>query len=1022
MKLLILPERKYFSFLLFNILMLLFFQPLMAQNLSISGIVKDKAGGPLSGVSVMEKETKNGVTSDALGRFQINVASSTAVLVFSSVGYLPQEILVGSQTTINIVLGEGDASLGEVVVVGYGTQKKTSLTSSVSVIKGEELIRRPVNSLEQALQGQVPGLTILDKGGRPGSSNTPIVVRGVKTLYTSEDLSGSATGPLVLVDGIEQPFGNVNPQDIESISVLKDASSTAIYGSRASNGVMLITTKRAKSGKISVAYSGMYAIQQSVSVLESMDLESYLRLQNLAYKNVGSTNPPYPYKDADIEPYIQGNRENPLRFPLPYDWYNTLFHAAPQTNHTLSLGGGSESFKARMSLRFQDQDGIIDNTSSRLNDIRINTDFKVSEKIKVSADLNYRGENSENPFGLTSIFQYFSQNGIWVVPQYPNGDYGGGPQGFNPKLLIEKGGYNRSSSDYIIGVLNGEWKIAKGLKFSTQYAVRNTLNFGKLYQNTWETRDSSTVKRRNLINNLTESRSSVRESTLNNFLNYTADFGNHGVKALVGYSQIENKGTNISAYRQNFFNNDVQSIDAGTNDETRNNSGRDFEFGLRSYFARLNYAFDDKYFLEVNGRYDGSSRFTGNNQYSFFPSFSAGWRLSKEKFWDGMKNVVNELKLRGSWGKTGNQAVALYSYFPTLNLVNYNFNNNPVQGYLQSQIANPDLTWESTKEFNIGVDVEFLRRRFNLTIDYYNKRTEGILLTLPVPGALGLNAGPQNAGVIENKGVEIALGSRNKIGQFGIDANLNFSINNNNVVDLAGTGPFFFGTDVNARYTIQEGLPIYSFWGYTTNGLHQSDEDAAKAAPFGRPAKAGDVNYVDANNDGIINANDQSYLGNTFPKYSFGGFLNFSYKQFSLNLTLQGAADVSVRIGGALGQQGNFEGLTASIYTNNYWTPENPGARFPRPTKQDLRNQTNNDISVLDASYLRVKNVQLVYQLPSSLTKKVSIDNASVFVSGTNLITFSKLNEWNIDPESLSGIQNYYPQVSLLTFGVNVQF
>jgi len=1020
MKLLNLRKIFFYFYLLFGILISQS-QAIYAQDVKVFGTVKSSTGQPLSGVSIVEKGSNQGVVSDSSGNYRILVRNSQNVLIFSFVGFQSQEMKIGKLTSLDVTLTSVDLSLGEVVVVGYGTQRKTSLTGSVSSISGDELVRRPVSSIEQALQGQLPGLTVLDKGGLPGRANTPIVIRGVKTLYTSEDLSGVSTGPLVLIDGIEQPFSNINPEDVETITVLKDASSTAIYGSRASNGVMLITTKRARSGKVAVAYSGFYAIQQSISNLQNMDIESYIRMQNIAYKNVGG-NPPYPYRDQDIDTYIAGTKTDPLKYPLPYNWFNTLFQSAPQTNHTVSLSGGNENFKARMSLRYQDQFGIIDNVKSNLSEVRVNTDFKVNSKINISTDVNYRYEKTLNPHGLNSILQFMSQNGIWVVPQYPNGDYGGGPQGNNPKLLIEKGGYNKRASDYIMGSLRGDWEISKGLKFTTQFAVRSISDYGKLFQNTWETKDSTTVKRRNLINNLTESRSTDREYTINNILNYSVKLGSHDLKALVGYSQIEHLNTSLSASRQSFFSNDIQSINAGINNETKNNSGIDFEWGLRSYFGRLNYSYNNKYFLEVNGRFDGSSRFTGNNKYSFFPSFSVGWRISQEKFFDPLKEYVDELKIRGSWGRTGNQAVALYSYYSTLNLVTYSFNNTPVQGYVQSQIANPDLTWETTTETNIGLDAQLFRKKITLTFDYYTKTTSGILLTLPVPRTLGLQAGPQNAGVIENKGFELSLGSKNKIGKLGIDVNLNLSVNKNNVVDLAGTGPFFYGDDASPRYTIQQGLPIYSFWGYRTNGLYQSDDKASNGAFYTRNAKAGDVDFVDKNGDGVINALDQEYLGNTFPRVTFGGGINLNYKQFSLNIALQGVSDASVRLAGALGQQGNFEGLAADIISGNYWTPDNPGARFPRPTKQDLRNQANSDRYVLDASYFRLKNIQFVYQLPNSLLSRIKVKSANVYVSGTNLITFSKLNEWNIDPEAFSGLQNNYPQTSLVTFGVNFQF
>jgi TonB-linked SusC/RagA family outer membrane protein len=989
------------------------------STLTVTGTVKDEKGQPLNGVSISLKGTSGGTTTDALGKFSIAVPNRESILVFSNVGYDPIEVRASSDI-LSIKLMPSENRLADVVVVGYGTQRKVSMTSSVSEVSGKELSRRPISSLEQALQGKVPGLTILDKGGQPGSSNNPIVLRGVNTLYTAEDLSGAAVAPLVLIDGVEQPFSNINPDDIESISVLKDASSTAIYGSRASNGVILITTKRARSGKVAVSYSGYYAIQKSVSNPEPMDLASYLHLENLAYKNVGST-PPKPYRDADIDPYIQGYAQDPLHYPLPYDWYSHAFHTAPQTNHTLAVSGGNENFKGRMSLRYQDQQGIIDNTSSRLSELRVNTDLKVSSKINVSADVDYRYEKDQNPYGLSSIFQFMTQNAIWNVPQYPNGDYGGGTQGNNPLLLIDKGGYNRTATDYIVGNVKGVWEIIKGLNFTTQFSARATNIYGKLYQNTWETRDSNVVKKKNTINNLTESRNDNRMYTLNNLLDYTTRIKEHNLKFLLGYSQIDYTSHTLSAYRQNFYNNDVQSISQGADDATKSNGGADAEWGLRSYFGRFNYNFHDKYLFEANGRFDGSSRFTGDNKYSFFPSFSAGWRLSEEDFFSSIHSFVNEFKVRGSWGKTGNQAVALYSYFPTLNLVTYSFNGVTVPGYVQTQIANPDLTWESTTESNIGFDAQIWDRRFTLTVDRYKKRTEGILLTLPVPGALGLQAGPRNAGKVDNTGWEFTLGSHNRFGKFILDANVNLSINTNEVVDLAGTGPFYYGTDQNPRYTIQEGYPIYAFWGYKTDGLYQSDADAAAGPYYTRAAKAGDVNYVDLNKDGKIDAADQTYLGNTFPKYTFGGSFNFGYKAISLNIALQGAADASVRMAGAFGQGGNFEGMVPKIYTNNYWTPDNPNAYFARPTKQDLRNQTNSDRLVLDASYLRFKNIQLVYQLPTQLIQKGFINQASIYISASNVLTFSKLNDWGIDPESMSGVQNYYPQVSVYSVGVNIQ-
>lgn len=988
----------------------------------VTGRVTNAQGEPVTGVTVAVAGTASGTTTDQDGRYAIQVERGQT-LVFSSIGYTTRQVVYDGQASVDIVLQASSTQLTEVVAVAYGTQKKVSLTSAVGQINGTELTHRPVTSIQQALQGKTSGLAVLDNGGSPGSPNTNMVVRGINTPYTPVGLGTGQiaqigdNGPLVIVDGIEQPFANINPNDIESVSVLKDASSTAIYGSRAANGVILITTKRGEEGKLSLTYNGFYAIQRSVSKPVHMDIESYLRLQNAAYQNVGSAPK---YSEEQIQEYVKGSVSDPLHYPLPFDWYNVMLRDAPQTNHTLSLSGGNKTVRARMSLRFQDQEGIIANTDSKLSEVRVNADFRVSPKISLSTDVNYRYQNVLQPHNINEIFRQFMQNSIWAVPKYPDGTYGGGTQGNNPLLLAEAGGTDRTASDYIIGNVSGDWKIIKGLTFTSQFAARVTDVFEKDYVNTWETRDSTKVKKRNLHNNLTETRVNVREYTLNNLLRYSGSFGGHGISALLGYSQIEHRESRISAYRQDFYNNDVTSIGQGANDATKDNGGGDAEWGLRSYFGRVNYNFRDRYLFEANARYDGSSRFTGDNRYSFFPSFSAGWRLSQERFWESLNTYVSEFKLRGSWGETGNQAVALYSYYPTLDLVNYSFSGEPAPGYVERKLANPDLTWETTRQTDIGLDAEFLRGAITLTVDYYKKTTEGILLTLPVPSTLGLQAGPQNAGTVENKGWEFTAGTRHQFGKFGLDARLNFSINENKVIDLAGTGPYINGNDIDPRYITAEGYPVNAFWGYLTDGLFQSDDEAKNYPEFMRPAKAGDVKVLDRDQNGSINPDDMTYLGNSFPKYTFGGLFTLTYKAFTLNLALQGAADVGMRVARALGEAGNYEGFTPDIYTNNYWTPEHTDARFARPTKQDLRNQASTDRMILNASYLRLKNFQLVYNLPTTLTKKVFLNQASIYVSGTNLVTLSALNDWHLDPESSSGWQNYYPQTALYTFGISL--
>lgn len=983
------------------------------DEVKIAGKVAEENGQGLPGVSILLKGTNRGTTTDANGAFQISVPDDKAVLVFSYVGYLPQEVVVGSRTAINITLVTDTKALGEVVVVGYGVQKKTSLTSAVAEVKSEQLTRRPVSNANQALQGIAPGVTILDRGGSPGpNSRATVRVRGITTL--------SSNDPLFIVDGVEQPFNTINLDDIESISVLKDASSTAIYGSRAANGVVLVTTKRAKPGKAVVDYSGFYAVQNAINKPEMMDVEPYMRLQNVAYLNSGAA---ARFTETQISEYV--NATDRLKYPLPNTWFKTVLKAAPQFSQNVSISGGNEFFRGRVGVRYQKQGGIAPNFDSDVKEIRANTDFKVSNRLSASVDINYRNNNWQTPVSEFNVYNTMFHGSLWAVPKYPNGTYGVSAQGNNPLMYAEIAGLSRNIQDYLFGSGKVEWEIIPNLKFSSQYAIRYTAEQNKNYTNAYTVLDyynPSLVRKTIPRSSLTEIRSVTRETTLNNLLGYSNTFGQHEVKALVGYSEIQNKYNTINAYREDFYNNDVQSIGSGS-DNNKNSGGVDSQWGLRSFFGRVNYALADKYLFEANARYDGSSRFTGDKVYSFFPSFSAGWRLSEEKFFEPFRTVVGELKVRGSWGRTGNQAVGLYSYFQTLNSSTYTFGGSVVQGYVQSNLANPNLTWETTAQTDIGLDAQLWNNRLSFTFDYYDKLTDGILLNLPIPTTVGLNAPPQNAGKVGNKGIELGLTYRNKAKSgFSYEIGGNFAQNNNKVIDLAKTGPYISGSDIDPRYIIKEGLPYNAHWGYKTDGLFQT-ADEIKAYPTLVPnMKPGDVKYVDLNNDGKINSDDMTFIGLTFPRYTFGLNTNFSYKNFTLFTQWQGAADVDTRLSGALAEMGNYEGFTHKIYTDNYWTPERPNARFPRPVKLDLRNVATSDRMIIDGSYFRMKTIQLSYSLPKGLLERIKAGRATVYVSGTNLLTFSKLNEWNLDPEAESGRATYYPQTSLTTVGINVQF
>lgn len=1006
-----------------------------SQNVTVTGTVTaatDKTGLP--GVNIVVKNTLVGTSTDSEGKFELSTPPD-AILVFSGIGYVTQESPVKGRSVVNIQLAADTKQLDELVVVGYGTQKRNSLTNSVSTITGEDVARRPVSNVQQSFQGLMPGVAVNDLGGSPGKSNATIRVRGITTF----NINGSSTSgydlgkndALIIVDGIEQQLSDINPDDIESVSILKDAASTAIYGSRATNGVVLITTKRAKGSKVQVDYHGYYAIQKSNNVPKMMGLEAYMREQVAAYTNAGAAVPAR-FTEQSIQAYA--NATDREKYPMPNTWFETLLHSAPQQNHSLSIAGGSEILRTRLSVRYQDQNGVIKNFGNKIGEFRLNTDYDVSKKIRISADINYRYNSTENPTTntdastgiVTAPLNNFFHGSLWAVPKYPDGTYGLSTQGNNPLMFLEIGGQSLQKTDYLAGFVKAEFEIIEGLTFSTQIAGRGLFTQQKNYTNSYVNMDKNTNITKTIANNsLYEIRNTLREYTINNLLTYEKSFGSHNLKALVGYSQIGNTQTFLSAYRERFYNNDIGSIGQGANDGTKTNTGRDAVYGLRSFFGRVNYDYNGKYLAEVNGRYDGSSKFTGAKQYSFFPSFSAGWRISKENFWQGLENAVNDLKFRGSWGITGNQSVDLYSYYAALTANGYSFGGLPVQGYRQNTLANTNLGWESTTQLDFGLDAAFLHKRLNLTIDYYNKQTDDILLNLDIPATIGLTAPPQNAGSVQNKGWEFSLNYRGTPGASGFRYSVggNLSINQNLVTDLKETGPYLTGSDIDPRYIIKKGLPINTLWGYKTDGLFQTQQEIIEyKATYAANTKPGDVKYVDLNGDGKIDANDMTAIGNSFPKYNFGFNADFSYKNFDLNILFQGAAKVDSRLAGALAEMGNQEGFTHEIYTNNYWTPENTGARFPRPVKFDLRNVATSDRLVLNGSYLRLKNVQLAYNVPTLLTQKIHLSKVRVYISATNIFTISKLNEWNLDPEAPSGRAVYYPQTALYTAGLNLQF
>jgi len=979
----------------------------------IRGTVTDaETGEAMVGVNIQVKGTTIGVITDIAGKYSLQSGvDPNATLVFSFIGYQTLEVPVSGRMIVDVQLQSEVLGLEEVVVIGYGTQKRSSLTSAVSDFKGDELTRSPVSNAPQALQGLAAGVIVMDRGGAPGKSEAIVRVRGVTTL-------GSGDPPLVIVDGVEQSMQDLNPDDIESLTVLKDAASTAIYGSRAANGVILITTKRAKSDGISVNYDGYFAMQKIAFKPEFMDLESYMRLQNWTHVNAGRDPR---FTEEQIQTWL--STDDRITYPLPMPWWEdgVVLSNAPQHNHTLSLSGGSDEFRTQLNINYYNQDGIIGNSNSEKKEIRLNTDYKVSDRIDVSADLNYRIKDWTSP-SETSVFWDMYHDSNWGVPKYPDGTYGVGTEAGSPLVDVELGDLYFYKTNQGIITTKGSIKIIEGLKFSTQYSLNLYDYYYKRHRKEYVIYDyfnkENIVKQRR-PNRLYEVRNKSFESTWNNLLTYDANFGKHELHALLGHSDISHQSWNLDARRRNFYNNDITSISEG-DASTQTNTGGDSEWGLRSFFTRLSYNFGLKYLLEVTARYDGSSRFTGKNKYSFFPSMAVAWVISNEPFWESLKNTVNNIKLRASWGQTGNQAVSLYSYFESLSTDNYSFGGSTVVGYRQSTLANKDISWETTTQFNIGLDAKLWKDKIGVIFDYYVKTTEGILLTIPIPSVIGLNAPPQNAGKLQNKGWEIELNYNNTTpSNLYYSIGLNLADNRNEVLDLAGTGPYRYGS-MNAFFTIDQiGYPTRSYLGYETDGLLTAADIDAGYPTHDPGMVEGDTKYVDQNNDGKLDAEDYIVIGSEMPHYSFGITGRSAYKGFDLYMFIQGVGEVNAMPVGALREIGNWDGFTLP-FQNDYWTPDNKDAKWPRPCDQTVRNSVSSTLWVLDASYIKLKALQLGYTFPSSISNKLHIQKLRIYLSGTNLLTLSEVVKWGIDPEFPSGRVNYYPQVSMRTIGLNI--
>ncbi len=975
-----------------------------SQTTNLTGKVTDKVTGEtLPGTSITVEGTTIGTTTNLDGNYSININSPNAKLTFKFLGYITQTVKFDRQTTLNVALLPNQSALDEVVVVGYGTQKKVNLTGAVSSIKGETFQERTFSNTSKAIQGLAPGVTVIDRGGAPGQDNAVINIRGVGTIGNSN--------PLILVDNVPVPSVNaVRPNDIESISVLKDAAAAAIYGSRAANGVILITTKRGKAGETTINYNGYLASQTTTRLPKSVGIKDYLDIINEGYTNAGLSPK---YSDEYIKNTISG--DDPIKYPST-DWLDVIFDPALQTNHALSFNGGNEKSRFALSLNYLDQNGIVKNTNAKNYGVRLNYDLNASKKLKFGTDLAYTKRKNTQPYNVGDVYwSLYSDLAPTVAPEYPDGTYGIGSGNRSPLGAINASGYQNANTDYIFLNLKGTYNLLEGLDLNANYSANLYNNSNKNHRNDYIFRDyytKSQISRYNSYLYIQQGNDSETNARIT--LDYKKAFKKHEIGAILGAEQTIHKEDYINGSRSLFYSNDLQELSQGDATTRDNNSGTT-DWALQSLFGRLNYAFDSKYLFEANFRYDGSSRFASGNRYGLFPSFSAGWRISEEGFMKSL-TFLDNLKVRGSWGRLGNQDIGLYQYQQTIALQqNYNFGGQLVNGAAVNNLANQQITWETSTTSNFGLDADFLKGKLGFTAEVFNKKTDDILLSLDIPYTVGLNAPTQNAGSVNNKGLELSVYHKNQIKDFHYGINLNFTHIKNEVTNLAGTGPYITETSI-----LKEGVSMYAVYGFQAIGLFRTQQELDTYPRFNNKTTLGSVKYKDQNDDGIINDMDKIVIGPSIPKYTFGANVDLGYKGVFMNFFLQGAGGNYIMPRGGI-----FDGpYWGSFITTDWldrWSPSNPDGTFPSVYYQgSSANLQPSTFVAQNASYLRLKNLQLGYDLPQKFMGKVKISKARVYISGTNLATFTKAKY--IDPELASGRFDSYPQTKMYSIGTDITF
>ncbi|RKR14373.1 TonB-linked SusC/RagA family outer membrane protein [Maribacter vaceletii] len=974
----------------------------LAQDSTISGTVNDNTGQPLPGANVLVKGTTNGTQTDFDGNFTLNAPSNGTISV-SYIGFVTQDVAINNQSTFTITLEEDASQLDEVVVVGYGSQKKSDLTGAVASVGSKDIDKYTYTSAANALQGRMAGVRVQSSGGAPNGSPN-IVIRGSGTL--------SDAGPLYVIDGmITGNMNTLNPADIESISVLKDASASAIYGSRAANGVVIVTTKKGRDGNVSIDFETSVGVNKAINELNWANARQYADIVNMANDNDGL--PRYPANDTQFDPNYSS------------DLYGESLRSATVINTSLRLSGGSENLRYSLSMNNFDNEGVVRYSDFKRTTIRSNVNFSKGKfKLDNTIGLN-KTVNNPNPYfgkerNMVPTIRLRDNEGNWSVDDRAvrgitdtfSNFYGVSTNNTRHELA-EAALEDRTITRYTaIGNIAASYEFFDGLTYKIngglEYYSDNNYKFTPTYP--LIPNNSGGFDYQNTAGGLRETNTNFISTLLEHTLNYKKTFGKHTVDLLGGFSEQINKSRSLGIVATGFVDENVRVASAASNLEQAPQQDR--TSSLQSYFGRFNYNFDDRYLLTATLRRDGSSLFRKELQWGTFPSFAVGWNISNEKFMEDVTSIT-DIKLRGSYGEIGSNNVAIYSIDPSLNLFSTYVlgtgDQQRVDGYAITNGVNANIIWETTKTTDVGLEFRLLDSRLGVTLDYFIKDSEDVLVSLDPAFYTGFgNTIPENSASIRNKGFEFTANYSGNVGELGFNVSANFSTLNNEVTSLGARGTpviagSFTSNTINSTKT-DIGHPISSFFGYIVDGIYQTDAEAAAANDTGGNQVAGDLKFKDIAGpdgsapDGMIDENDQTFIGNPTPDFEYGINLALDYKNFDLNLFFNGVSGNEILNGskyrGIFDTDGNY--LTDAL---NAWTPSNTDTNIPRMTQLDQGNNRRMSTFYLEnGSFFRLANAQIGYSIPNQILDKINVSKIRLFVSATNLFT-------------ITDYTGYYPEV-----------